>query len=111
MVDIRTFFPVHLDAYETIIHQASHLLVLEAFMLHYMAPVTGRISDTDNDQFFFCSCLLESFLTPWIPVYGIMGMLQEVGTAFVDQGVGMAWDHGYGSSCIDVSFITEKQLC
>jgi len=41
VVDVRSFFPIHLDADKGIVHQAGHFGIFKALMLHDMAPVTG----------------------------------------------------------------------
>jgi hypothetical protein len=54
-----------------------------------MAPMTRGVPYTDQKQFIFFFGLGEYSGIPGIPVNRIMGMLQQVRTAFADQGIGM----------------------
>jgi hypothetical protein len=49
-----------------------------------MAPVAGGITDGQKYGFVFLSCPHESIIPPWIPVYRVMGMLEEIGGFFID---------------------------
>ena len=52
-----------------------------------MAPIAGRVPDGEKDRLVFVLRLEERLFTPWIPVYGIVCMLKEVRTLFVDETV------------------------
>jgi hypothetical protein len=54
----------------------------------YMAPVAGGIADTKEDRLVFSLGFLKSLITPGIPIYRVMGMLQKVGGFLVNQPVG-----------------------
>lgn len=43
LVHIRPLLPVNLHADEVLTEQAANLLVLEGFLLHHVAPVTGGV--------------------------------------------------------------------
>src|SRR5579872_1764125 len=47
LVNVWSFFTVYFDANETFIHHFGYVFVLERFSFHHMAPVTGRVADTD----------------------------------------------------------------
>jgi hypothetical protein len=49
-----------------------------------MTPVTGGITDTQQDRFVFTLGLGKCFLAPGMPVNWIVGMLQEIRTGFID---------------------------
>jgi hypothetical protein len=48
MVNIGTLFPVHLYAYKVTIHYFRYLLIFKTLLFHHMAPVAGRITNTDQ---------------------------------------------------------------
>ena len=59
------------------------------FALHNMAPVACRVADTEQDRFVLLLRLLQGFFAPWVPIYGVVGMLQEVRACLVDEPIGM----------------------
>ena len=54
-----------------------------------MAPVAGTITHTDEYRFVFTLRLLPEFFVPFYPVYGVVGMLKQIGTAGMDKGIGV----------------------
>jgi len=58
-------------------------------MLHDMAPVAGRISYAEKDWLAFLLGPLKGLLPPRIPFDRIVGVLEEIGTSFVNQVVGV----------------------
>ena len=54
-------------------------MVFERFLLHYMAPMTGGIADTQKNRLVFCPGFFKSFGTPWIPAHWIMSVLEQIG--------------------------------
>ena len=65
--------------------------VLKRFVFHHMAPMAGTVANAHDDQFILRTRLFPRFLRPWLPVYGVVGVVQEVGAGFVDEGVGVGW--------------------
>src|SRR5579863_5412276 len=49
VIQIRPLFPVDLDVDKMLIHEPRGIGILKAFSFHDMAPVTGRITDADQD--------------------------------------------------------------
>jgi len=43
-----------------------------------MTPVASGVANTHEDGFVFAFGLVEGLLAPRIPIYGILGVLQEV---------------------------------
>ena len=64
-----------------------HFFVLERFVRHDMAPVTGGITDREKDRFVFATRFGESFFAPRIPIDRIMRVLKKVRRFFVRQPV------------------------
>ena len=89
-VEVRAFLAVHLDGHHDGAHERGHVLVLEGLALHDVAPVAGGVADGQEDGFVFGPGLGKGFLTPGIPVHGVVGVLEEIGTFFVDETVRFA---------------------
>ncbi len=50
LVDIRPLFAIDLDVDEGFVHQGCDDGVFEGLVLHHMAPVTGGVSDGEEDR-------------------------------------------------------------
>ena len=68
--------------------QNAYFSVFISVQFIYMAPVAGGIADTKEDRLVFSLGFLKSLITPRIPIYRVMGVLQEVGGFLVNQPVG-----------------------
>ncbi len=88
LVEIRAFFPVHLDIHEQRVHQLGRRLVFERLMCHDMAPVACGIADGEQDGFVLISSQLQRFFIPGEPIYRVVRVLQEIRTRFVMELVG-----------------------
>src|SRR4051812_31905832 len=55
-----------------------------------MAPVTGRVSDREQDRFVLGLRTLERVRTPRIPIDGIVSVLPQVRALLVDQTIRFA---------------------
>src|SRR5438067_5204091 len=83
VIYIGAFFTIYFNGDKMLIHQASDVFVLEGFALHDMAPVAGRVANTEQDGFVLLLCLLQGFFAPWVPIYRVVGMLQEIRAGLV----------------------------
>ncbi len=90
-VQVGAFFAVHLDVDEMAVHQRGRVGVLERFMRHDVAPVTGAITDAQENRFVFVSGAGQGFLAPGIPVHRVVRMLAQIGTGFAAQPVAEQW--------------------
>ena len=88
LVEVRTLLAIDLDIDEVFVHDLRDRRVFERLVLHDVAPVTGRVSNAEQDQLVFCRRALKRLRTPGIPVHRIVGVLQQIRTSFVDQPVG-----------------------
>jgi hypothetical protein len=52
-----------------------------------MAPVTGRVANADDYHFITFAGHFQNLILPWIPFYRIIGVLQKIRAAFVNQMV------------------------
>jgi len=57
-----------------------------------MTPVAGGISDAHQNGLVFLSGFLNSFVSPGIPVNRVVGVLEQVGAAFVNEFIGVGLD-------------------
>ena len=88
LVEVRPFLSVDLDVNEVLVHDLRDRRVLEGLVFHHMAPVTGGVSDAQQDQLVFFRRALQRLCTPGIPIHRIMSVLQKIRTSFVDEPVG-----------------------
>ena len=84
-INVRSFFPVHLDGDKVSIHQLRHLAVFEGLPFHDLTPVTRGVTDGEEDRFVLLFRFFEGRLGPGIPVHGIIGMLQKVGALLMNK--------------------------
>ena len=87
-VDVRPFFPVHFDVDEQLVHDRGGFRRFKTFVGHDMAPVTGRITDGQQDRFIFRPCFLQRPFSPGQPMDRVVFMLQQIGTGFLMEFVG-----------------------
>jgi len=78
VVDVGKFLAVHLHVDEGVIHEGCHLLVLEGFMGHHVAPVARGVADGQEDGLVFRPCPVEGLLPPGVPVHGVVRVLEKV---------------------------------
>ncbi len=71
-----------------IVDVARDLLVLEALLLHHVAPVAGGVADREEDRPLQCPRALERLFAPREPVHRVVRVLQQVRARFEDQPVG-----------------------
>ena len=64
LVDVRPLLAIDLDVDEQLVHHARGRLVLEAFVRHHVAPVTGRVADREQDRLVRCASLRASASGP-----------------------------------------------
>src|SRR5687768_9824945 len=74
-----------------LIEELGGLLALERLAFHDVAPMAGRVTDTEKDGFVFGARLLEGFIAPGEPIDWIVLMLEEVGRFFAREAIGERW--------------------
>jgi len=52
-----------------------------------MAPVARGIPNGKEYRLIFVACPKKRFFAPWIPIDGIIGMLQEIRRGFMNEAV------------------------
>ena len=89
VVEIRTCLAVDLDGNEVRIQCPGHFLIIETLLFHDMTPVTGGISDREEDGPVLAPRSCKSLFTPGMPLDRVVGVLQQIGGGFEDQPVGV----------------------
>ena len=54
-----------------------------------MAPMTGRVPNTQQNRFVFSARFPERLFTPRVPIDGIVRVLKQVRTGFLYERVGV----------------------
>ncbi len=86
-IDVRTLFAIDLNVHKLAIHDRSDICLFEFLVRHYVAPMTGGISDREEDRFVFLACLRESFFAPRIPIDRIVSVLEKIRRFFPREPV------------------------
>ena len=81
-------FPVDFYADEMFVEEIGSGGILEGFVCHDVAPVTGRIANTEEDWLVFPPGFLECGRIPGIPVHRVAGVLAQVRGKRVGEVVG-----------------------
>ncbi len=88
-VEIGAFLAVDLDVDKELVHQRRGLFILEALVLHDVAPVARAVADGEENGLVLGAGAGQRLLAPGVPVDRVVGVLAQVGRGFVDQTVGM----------------------
>ena len=86
-IDVGPLLAVHFDRDVVFIDIFGDLDIVERLFLHDVAPVAGRIADAQQDGAAEAASGLEGFISPGMPVHGVVGVLQEIGAAFQQQTI------------------------
>jgi hypothetical protein len=62
-----------------LIHYPRRRFVFKRFVFHYVAPMTRRIADADQNRLVFGFCLGKRLVAPRKPFDRIMSVLEEIG--------------------------------
>ena len=86
-VDVGPLLAVDFDVDVEFVHDGGGGLVLEAFVRHDVAPVTGRIPDRQQDRLAGRLGLGQRVGPPRPPVHGVIGVLEEIGRGLAREAV------------------------
>ena len=92
-VHVRALFAVDLDRHEVARQHLGDRGVLEALVLHHMAPVARRVADREEDRLVLLACAVEGILTPGVPVDRVVLVLEEVGALFCGETIRHSSDY------------------
>jgi hypothetical protein len=81
-IQVGTFFAIHFDVDEVLVHQRCGFRVFEGFVCHDMTPVASRIADAQKDGLVLSFGFCQGFVTPGIPVHRIIGVLEKIRGSF-----------------------------
>jgi hypothetical protein len=77
-VDRGVFFPINLDAHHVLVEIVSNGRVAERLSRHDVAPVTGGITDRDENRDVACGGFVERFLAPFSPIDRVVPVCAQV---------------------------------
>jgi hypothetical protein len=83
-IDIRPFFAVDFDVHELTVHDFGRPWILEGFVRHDMAPMTGRITDRKKDRFVFLTRFRKRLFAPWKPLNRVFPRVEASREIFRD---------------------------
>ena len=91
LIEIGPLLAIDLDTDKPPIHERRNRLVLEGFPFHDMTPMAGGIADREQDRTILFFGGLQGFRSPGVPLHGVVGMLQQVGTRFMNESIGRSY--------------------
>jgi hypothetical protein len=87
LVKVGALFAVELDGNEMGVEDLRHRLVVEAFLLHHMAPVACGIADREEYGEVQRRRLGQRLGAEGAPIDRVVGMLDQIGRGLEDQPV------------------------
>jgi hypothetical protein len=77
-IDVGMFFTIYFDAYEVLVHEFGGRGMFEDLSLHHMTPMTGAVSDGNDNQLVLFLGLTPRLVTPRPPMHWIVRVLAQV---------------------------------
>src|SRR5262249_3963319 len=87
LINIGPLLAIDFDIDEQFVHHARRRLVLEALMRHHMTPMTGGITNREQNWFVAAFSLRQRFGSPRPPIDQVILVLQEIGTGLCGETV------------------------
>ena len=87
LIDVGPLLAVDFDVDEQLVHHRGGVVVLEAFVRHDVAPVTGGVADREQDRLAGALRLGQRIRPPGPPRHRIVLVLQQIGAGFARQAV------------------------
>ena len=87
-VHVGPLFAVHLDRHEVLVEHLRHAGILEALVLHHVAPVAGRIPDREEDRPVLGARAREGRFAPGVPVHRVVLMLEQIRAVLRRETIG-----------------------
>ena len=103
LIDVGAFLAIDFDVDEQLVHHRRGGVVLEAFVRHHVAPVTGRIADRKQDRFIVTLRLRQRVGSPRPPLHGVVLVLEQIWACLLREAVlvrGGVRKRGHGSSFV-----------
>ena len=105
-VHVGPLLAVKFDADEMLVHHLGGRFILERLTLHHVAPVAGRVADTQQDWFLLVARFFERLFAPGVPIDRVVFVLLQVGRRLIGETVGvfrlgfllgrLGFGHGFG---------------
>lgn len=74
-IDVGAFFTVYFDADKVFVEVGRCVGIGEGLAIHDVAPVACGVADGDEDWFVLGACGFEGFVSPGVPIYGVVCVL------------------------------------
>jgi hypothetical protein len=87
LVDVRPLLAIDFDVDEEIVHDARDIVVFEALVRHHMAPMTGGITDREQDRLVVLFGGRQRLRTPGPPIDRVVLVLQEIRARLLGETV------------------------
>ena len=87
LVEVGPLLAVHFHVDEQPVHDRGRRLILERLVRHHVAPVTGGVTDREQDRTVELLRPCDRSLAPWIPVNRVCGVLPEIRARFLREPV------------------------
>ncbi len=87
VVEVGPLLAIDLDRDEVLVHLRGDGGVLERLALHDVAPVARGVADREEDRPILGAGALERLGAPWVPVDGVVGVLEQVGARLGREAV------------------------
>ena len=91
LVEVGPLLAIDLDRHEVLVEQRGDRVVLEALVLHHVAPVAGRVADRKKDRLLLAARFFDRLVAPGIPVDRIVLVLEQDRGSFRGRG-DWAWE-------------------
>src|SRR4029434_4481835 len=106
-IKIRPLLAIDFDIDEEIVHESGDFFVFERLPFHHVTPVTGGITDAQEDWPVFAFGFTESLVTPRVPIHWIVGMLEQIRACLMDKMIGVLVFH---SKTLTQSTVSRNQV-
>ncbi len=98
LIEIGPLLAIDLDADEVFAQNLADFGILEALVLHDVAPVARGVADREKDRAIELLGGAQGFFAPGEPIDGVVGVLFQVGAGLVDQAIWLARGVGHGGA-------------
>ena len=106
-IEIGPLLAIDFDIDEEIVHEGGDLFVFERLTFHHVTPVTGGITDAQEDWSVFAFGFAESLVTPRVPIHWIVGVLKQIGACLMNKVIGVFVFH---SKTLTQSTVSRNQV-
>ena len=102
-VDVGPLLPIDLHIDEVFVHVGRRFRVLERLVRHHVTPVTGRVADREEDRAIGRAGNGEGGIAPFVPVDGVVLVLEKVRRGAGGEAVGHGGTVGMAASLLQAT--------